>query len=266
MITDFKEKVMWITGASSGIGKALALNLSEKGAKLILSSRHEEELNAVKSSCAQSDQHLVLPLDLEEHERMAEKAKAALEKFGHVDVLFNNGGISQRSFIRETALQVDQRVMNTNFFGSVALTKAILPSMLERKAGYVVVISSVSGKLGVPLRSAYCASKHALHGFFDAMRAELWDQGIRVTIVCPGFVQTQISVNALIGDGSTYQKMDEATANGITPQVCANEIIKAMVAGKDELILAQGKERFGVFLKRFFPSLFNKLIRNVKVT
>ncbi|NQU64560.1 MAG: SDR family oxidoreductase [SAR324 cluster bacterium] len=263
---DFKEKVMWITGASSGIGKALALDLSEKGANLILSSRNEEELNAVKSSCARSDQHLVLPLDLEQYERMEEKANTALEKFGHVDVLFNNAGITQRSYVRETTLQVDQRVMNTNFFGSVALTKAILPSMLKRETGHIVVTSSVSGKMGVPLRSAYCASKHALHGFFDAMRAELWDQGIRVTIICPGFVQTQVSVNALIGDGSSYQKMDEATANGITPENCANEIIKAMVEGKDELILAQGKERFGVFMKRFFPSIFNKLIRKVKVT
>jgi len=164
----------------------------------------------------------------------------------------------------DTRLEVDRRIMEVNFFGAVTLTKLILPSMLSRKSGHIVVISSVMGKLGTPYRTAYAASKHALHGFFDSLRAELWDQGIRVTMVCPGFVRTNISINALKGDGSTFGSIDAAQAAGMGPEDCAEKIVRAIEAERNEVYMG-GKEILGVYLQRFVPDLFEKIIRKVKV-
>jgi dehydrogenase/reductase SDR family member 7B len=258
------EKTIWVTGASSGIGRALAVNISRRGARLILSARSAERLEDCRQACTNPDRHLVLPLDLANAASLEEASRQALEQCGAIDILINNGGISQRSLVLETRLEVDRRIMEVNFFGAVTLTKLVLPSMLSRRSGHIVVVSSVLGKFGSPYRSAYVASKHALHGFFDSLRAELWEQGIRVTMICPGFVRTNISVNALKGDGSTFGSMDAAQASGMDPDVCAEKIVRAIEGEPNEVYMG-GKEKLGVYLKRFAPNLFARIIRKAKV-
>lgn len=260
-----KDKVIWITGASSGIGEALVHKLNAMGARLIISSRNREALYLVKSNCKKNpiDIH-VLPLDLEKIESLKQKAESALKIYGHVDMIINSGGISQRSLAIETDLNVAQRIMNINFWGTVALTQHILPSMIARGNGNIVVISSLVGKFGTRYRSAYAASKHALHGYFDSLRIET-DPNIKITIVCPGFIQTKVTLNALTADGSPQNTMDDAQANGMTSEACAAEIIKAVSAGKEEVYIG-GKEKYGVLLKRFIPGLFSRIIKKAKVT
>ncbi len=262
---DNRDSVVWITGASSGIGEALAYVYSLKGARLILSSRNFSRLKEVRSRCTRPEEHLVLPLDLADTASIGTGCKEALNHAGRIDTMIHSGGVSQRSLVAGTPLEVDRRIMETNFFGTVALTKAVLPSMLYRKSGRIAVISSLVGKFGTPLRSSYSASKHALHGFFDSLRAEVWDQGIAITMVCPGFIRTRISINALTADGTPQGTMDEAQACGMLPDICAGKILKAIDDKKPEVYIG-GREILGVYLKRFAPSLFNRVIRKAKVT
>lgn len=260
-----RNKVVWITGASSGIGEALAVQLSQSGAKLILSARRENELQRVQKSCTNSETHLILPLDLAQPGTFTPAVKRAISLYGHVDILINNGGISQRALVKDTFLTVDRKLMEINYLGTVGLTKSVLPGMIERQGGQIVVITSLVGKFGTPMRSGYAASKHALHGFFDSLRAEVYSDGITVTIVCPGFVKTNISINALTAEGTPQKKMDNAQANGISPEKCAREIIRAIKKRKREVYIG-GKETYAVYLKRFFPGIFNRIIRTAKVT
>ena len=262
---EYTDKVVWITGASSGIGKALAYAFSNRGAQLILSSRNEAKLNEVQKTCLHPDKHLVVPLDLTDTDSLQAKCTDVLNRFGKIDILVNNSGVSQRSLVAQTGIEIDRRIMETNFFGTIALTKAVLPSMLEKKSGHIVVISSVAGKLGTPLRSSYSASKHALHGFFDSLRAETWKQGIQVTIVCPGFIRTNIAINALTANGTPQGTMDEAQKCGMTPQDCAEKIIRAIEKNRAEVYIG-GKEILGIYLKRFVPGIFDMIIKRAKVT
>jgi len=261
----FENKVVWITGASSGIGEALAYAFSREGAKLILSGRREAELERVKRSCAGTPENIfVLPLDLAQFETLAEKARQAEAFFGGIDILVNNGGITQRSTAVESVMAVESAVMNTNYFGTIALTKAVLPAMLARRSGQIVVISSLMGYLDTPLRSAYAASKHALQGYFDSLRAEVWRQNIKVTLICPGFVKTEISLNALTADGSKQTKKDASQAKGISAEKCAAKTIDAIARGKNEVLIG-GPEVLAVYVKRFLPSLYAKVIRKIRV-
>lgn len=257
------DKTIWITGASSGIGEALALQLSALPVNLILSARRESELERVQANCLNPNRVKILTLDLAQPETHANKTEAAIAFFGQVDLLINNGGISQRSLVKDTVLDVDRRLMEVNYLGSVSLTKCLLPHMMNRGSGQFVVVTSLTGKFGTPYRSGYAASKHALHGFYDSMRAELEDQGILVTIAAPGFVKTNVSLNAFVGDGSKANVMDDAQANGISAEACAKSIIKATIKGKREIYI--GKESYGVYVKRFFPGLFSRMIKRVKV-
>jgi len=258
----FKDRVVWITGASSGIGEALALDLSQRDAILILSARNREKLEAVRSRCAHPERVEVLPMDLADLDAIDEIAREGLAFYGKVDFLINNGGVSQRSLVEETGMEVYRRLMDTNFLGPIALTKAVLPSMRERQWGQIIVVSSLTGKFSTPLRSGYAASKHALHGFFDALRAENWRHGLRVTIVCPGYVRTQVSVNALTGDGSPQGTMDKGQETGMSPEKCADLILWAAERNKTEVYLG-GFERFYVYFKRFFPVTFDRMIRGL---
>ncbi len=258
-------KVVWITGASSGIGEALAYAFAARGASLILSARNEQRLGEVRKKCTSPNSHFVLPLDLELSGDFDSFTRAVLHEYGRIDVLINNGGISQRSLAAETNMETVRRIMETDFFGAVALTKAVLPSMLERSSGHIVVISSLMGKFSTPLRSAYAAAKHALHGFFNSLRTEVRDRGVNVTIVCPGFIRTSISINALCADGSCHGVMDDAQAAGMPVSACADRIIEAMEKGRDEVLIG-GKEVIGVYLNRFVPGLFNRIIAKTKVT
>lgn len=263
---DIQKKVVWITGASSGIGEGLARAFNEKGALVILSARRTEELERVKKRCKNADETVkILPLDLAETEKMEEKAAEALALFGRIDMLVNNGGISQRAYAAEADLDTVRRLMEVNFFGTVALTKAVLPGLIRQKSGHIVVISSVMGKLGTRSRSAYAASKHALHGWFDCLRQEVYEHHIDVTLVCPGFVKTSIAVNALTADGSKNNKQEEAQKKAITPEEFTRRLLPKLARGKEEIYIG-GKEILAIYLKRWFPSLLNRILRRAKVT
>lgn len=260
----YKNKIVWITGASSGIGEALVIELNKVGAKLIISSRNREALYKVKSKCQKIIDVHVLPLDLDQVESLSDKTTDALKIFGRIDCIIHSGGMSQRASAIETTLETSRRIMNVNYFGTVAITNALLPKMIEINLGQIVVISSLVGKFGLPKRSSYSASKHALHGYFDSLRAEIYKSDIGISIICPGFIKTNLSFNALIGTGERQNKMDDAQANGMLPQECAKRILKA-VANKKQEVYIGGKEVYGVFLKRFFPFIFSKIIRKARV-
>ncbi len=258
------KPVIWITGASSGIGEATAKKFSKQGYRVILSARNEQELNRVMSECTNPSDVRILPLDLTAIPSFESKVTQALGFFGQVDCMLHNGGISQRSLIQETGLEVDRRLMEVNFFGTVALTKALLPHFIARKTGQFTVITSLVGKFGSPFRSSYAASKHALHGFFDTLRAEHYLDGITVTLVCPGFIRTNVSVNAITADGTALGQMDEAQAKGMSPEDCADEIFSA-ITGKKEEVYIGGRETLAIYLKRFVPSVFSRIVRKAKV-
>ncbi len=262
----FKDKVVWITGASSGIGEAMAVDFAKEGSKVILSARREEVLNDVAAICrTYTDSVAVLPLDLAKTDEMESFAEQAERFFGPVDVLVNNGGISQRAMTWESTVDSIRTIMDVNFFGAVALTKAVLPSMMERKQGYIIVTSSVMGKFGTKFRSTYAASKHALHGWFDCLRQEMYDYNIDVTLVCPGYVKTDITVNAITADGSKFNQMGDAHVNAMTTEEFSRRLMPSLKKRKPEVYIG-GKEVMAVYLKRFFPNLLNKVLRNAKVT
>lgn len=260
-----KNKVVWITGASSGIGEALVYAYDKMGAKLILSARNRDELYRVKTACKSPVNVHVLPLDLENTASLEIKAEEAIRIYGHVDLLINSAGISQRSLALDTKLQTEQRLMNVNFWGTAVLSKAVIPKMIAHGGGKIVCISSLVGKFGTRLRSAYSASKHALHGYFDSLRAEVFDKNIQITIICPGFIKTKVSVNALTADGSPQGTMDSGQENGMLPAECAKQIVLAIQQNKEEVYIG-GKETKGIWFKRFFPLRFSKYMRTAKVT
>jgi short-subunit dehydrogenase len=263
---DFKYKTVWITGASSGIGKAMALAFCKAGANVILSARNEAALLQVKAQSDYPERIKILPLDLSEYETFGAKTKTAFDFFNGMDILINNGGISQRSLAMQTPLEVDQIIFNINYFGTIALTKALLPYFVRQKSGQIVVITSVVGKIGTPLRSSYAGSKHALHGFFDSLRAEIYDYNIDVTLICPGYVNTDVSINALTADGSRQNTKDSATANGLSPEVFAKKALKIIANKKQEAVIGGKLENLAVVVKRFFPLLLSKMIRKIPVT
>lgn len=257
------NSVIWITGASSGIGEAIALKVSKlENVKLVLSARREEELQRVATLTGlPSSNVLILPLDMTELDSLPAHVETVRQRFGRIDYLFQNAGITQRSTVLDTDFTVYQRLMDVNFFGVVALTKAVLPLMLAQGSGHFIVTSSVAGKLGTKQRSGYCASKHALHGFFDALRAEVYNAGLRVTMVCPGYIKTPISVNALRADGQTHGKMDDNQEKGMMPDEFAKQLLRAVLKEKEEVYIG-GSEIYGIYLKRFLPGLLSRILRN----
>lgn len=265
-MSKLSQKVIWITGASSGIGEALAYELAKQNVKLILSARRKEALDQVKKNCVgTSPENIVtVPLDLTMPDSLRSVTEDAIKLFGNIDILVNNGGLGQRSFIHETSLEVDRRIMEVNFFGTIALTKYVLPHFIKQQQGHFVTISSLAGKLGTPYRSAYAASKHALHGFFDSMRAEHWKDNIHVTMICPGFIRTNLSASALTATGLPQNLLDKSAYRKKSPEWCARRIARAMENRKEEVYIG-GKEVLSVYIKRFFPSIFSKIIRKVAV-
>jgi dehydrogenase/reductase SDR family protein 7B len=256
----FENRVVWITGASSGIGAALAEAFSREGATVVLSARRQTELEQVAARC--EGRPLILPLDLARSESFPSLVEQVIERYGRIDVVVHNGGVSQRALAKETRLEVDRRVMEVNYFGAVALTKAVLPFMLREKAGQFVVVSSVMGKIGTPLRSAYAASKHALHGFFDCLRAEVADDGVSVSLLCPGYIRTEVSKNALTGDGSPTNVEGDDIAAGYPASLAALQIVDAAYRKTSEAYIgAPGKERLALWLKRFAPGLLERMAR-----
>lgn len=251
--------VTWITGASSGIGEALSVACAGEDHRLALSARREAELERVRQRCLQQGladaDVLVLPLDITDHAAMPGAVEQVLSRFGQIDLLVNNAGISQRSLFADTDLEVYRRLFEVDVFGQIALTRAVLPVMLQQRSGRIAVTASIAGKIGVPWRTGYCAAKHALMGFFDSLRAELAGSGVEVSTILPGFVKTNIAAAALTGDGIPFGRTDRNIQNGMDPEDCARVILKALKRGKPEIVVSAGAERHTLWLKRFFPGV-----------
>lgn len=252
-------KVVWITGASSGIGEALTYTLEKRQCKLIISSRKIAELKRVKANCQNQANIKIVALDLADFEAMNIPAKAAIEAFGKIDILINNAGLSQRSKILNTNIAVYKKLIDINYLGTVALTKALLPHFIQNKSGQFVTVSSLMGKFGGPHRSGYCGAKHALHGFFDVLRMEHERDGINVTMICPGYVQTNVDKNALTADGTPQKKHDVENQNGLEVNVFVRKMIRAIEKKKYEAYMG-GFEVTGIYLKRFFPKLLHRIV------
>lgn len=263
----FRGETVWITGASSGIGEALAYEFARKGAKLILSARREDELNRVRGECeslgADPNFIKILPLDVTDEDAMPGKVAEAREFTGRIDMLLNNAGISQRSLCIDTDMPTYRRLFEVDVFGQIALTKAVLPIMMDQKSGHMVVTASVAGKVGVAQRTGYCAAKHAMMGFFDALRAEVAQSNIKVTTITPGFIQTNIAQNALKGDGSKFAQTDQDIAGGMDVTKCAQVIMQGFRKGKREIPVGDGKEMQALWLKRLFPNLLFKIMEKM---
>lgn len=257
-MTSINNKVVWITGASSGIGEALAYELSQRNCKLILSARSVENLERVKTKCSNGEV-AVLPFDLADFNSAGNHVVKAISFFGKIDVLINNGGVSQRSLLVDTDFEVDKKLIEVDYLGTVAITKALLPHFIANRDGHFVTITSLMGKFGSPYRSGYCGAKHALHGFFDVLRMEHQKDNVNVTLVCPGFIQTNVAVNALTGDGSIQNSNDQATLNGMPVAVFAKKLVKAVESNSFESYIG-GKEVLGIYLKRFFPKLLHRFV------
>ncbi|KFB43271.1 AGAP005532-PA-like protein [Anopheles sinensis] len=255
-------KVVLITGASGGLGEALAHSFFLAGCKVILAARRKEELERVRKdllavhTTVPTHPPVILPLDLSDLNSIAGKVQEMLEIYGAIDILVNNGGISVRGDALSTAIDVDIRIMLVNYFGTVAMTKACLPSMMARKEGRIVCISSVQGKFAIPYRSAYSASKHAQQAFCDSLRAEVAKDNIKVTLVSPGYINTSLSINALTGSGQAYGKMDATTAGGASPEATANSILKAIARDEKDIILAPIAPRVAYWLRHFMPPVY----------
>jgi short-subunit dehydrogenase len=261
----FADKIIWITGASSGIGEELAIQLSRSGAKVVLSARNKEVLEQVLTKLNKPENHLILPLDLEKQNEFPVLLQTILDKYGRFDMLFNNGGLSQRSEVHETSMEVDRKIMEINYFGNIALTKTVLPYFRKQQSGHIIVTSSVAGKFGFFLRSAYSASKHALQGYYESLLLEEAKNNIAVTILCPGKINTPISMSALHGNGEKHNEMDHNQATGMPVSVCVTKILKA-VSNKKKEVLIGNREIYAVYIKRFLPALFWKIIKNEKAT
>jgi dehydrogenase/reductase SDR family protein 7B len=257
----FRDAVVWVTGASSGIGAALGPQFHAEGAHVVLSARREDALRETAARCAGPGETMVHPLDVSDQAAVDAAAAAVLERFGRIDVLVNNAGITQRARVADTDMAVIRRVMDVDYFGPVMLAKAVLPAMLERGSGRIACVTSVAGKYGSPMRSSYCGAKHALHGFFDSLREEVRDRGVDVTLVVPGAVRTNVSVNALTGDGSPYDRMDPFLENGMPPETAAARILDAVHARTPEALIADGVARRNVVLKRWSPWLLSRTMR-----
>ncbi len=260
----FQDQVVWITGASSGIGEGLVYAFAEQGAKIAISSRNEAELQRVKDNCPPQTEIEVFPLDIADFDRVPVVVQQILDHFGMLHILINNAGISQRELAQDTVLDVDRKLMEVNYLGTVAVTKAILPTFIKQRFGHIVVISSVLGKYGAPYRSTYSASKHALQGFFDSLRPEIKAYNLDITMICPGYVRTNVTINALRGDGTPNNVMAESTAGGIDPGRFAEKVLKVIRKRKPEVYFG-GKEALAIYIKRLFPGLHRRIMNGVKL-
>lgn len=256
-----RDKVIWVTGASSGIGEALAFALAKRGARLVISARRENELRRVAGLTGLGERDLlILPFDLQDTSNASGLAATVVNHFGRIDILVNNGGVSQRSAVLDTSAEAERVLMEVNYFAQVALARAVLPYMLRQKGGKIVVVSSIAGKFGFYLRSTYSAAKHALHGYFESLRLEYSGKGISVMMVCPGKIRTHVSVNAMVGNGTTHNAMDPSHRNAMTAGECAEQLIRGIEGDRREILIG-GRELLLVWLRRFAPGLFRAVLR-----
>jgi len=260
----FTGKVVWITGASSGIGEALVKAFAQRGSRVIASSNDSDGLAKVAESCSgMKGSVTTVTFDLGEMAGIEETVAGVVEREGRVDMLLNIGGISQRALIRETPLWLDRKIMEINYFGTIALTKAVLPFMIRNGGGHIAATSSISGRFGFPLRSAYSASKQALHGFFETLLLEHGRDNIRVSVIIPGRVQTMISLHALTSSGTEHGKMDGGQAGGVTSEKAAGQILKGLRRNRRE-ILVGSSELLMLKIRKYMPALFFRIAGRIK--
>ena len=261
MKTEFAKKTAWVTGASSGIGEALVKGLVARGARVILSGRRADALQRVAKDAG--GETLVIPFEATDYAALPGAVEKALNWKGGVDLLINNAGVSQRSLALDTSFEVYRRIMEVDFFAPLRLTQLVLPSMVERRSGHIVIISSVAGKIGAPLRTAYCAAKHACVGYFDALRAEIEKAyGVGVSVVTPGSVRTAVAANALTGDGTARGKSDANIDNGMAPENAAKIILDAIAGGQREIPVAEGMELAALQMRAANPDALFDFIGN----
>lgn len=260
----FLNRVVWITGASSGIGEALVYAFVRGGSRVIASSNNSAELKRVTERCSgMTGSITTVAFDLADTSGIEKTVAEVIEREGKVNILLNIGGVSQRALINETPLWLDRRIMEINYFGTIALTKAVLPYMISAGGGQIAATSSISGRFGFPLRSAYSASKQALHGFFETLLLEHRRDNIRVSILIPGRVRTSISLHALTSSGSEHGKMDGGQADGITPEKAAEQIIRGLKRNRRE-ILVGSSELLMLTIRKYVPALFFRIAGRMK--
>lgn len=262
----FNGKVAWITGASSGIGESLVYEFIRRGATVIASSNDPVELERVKATCADKSAMVhCVPFDLADTSGIEKIVEQQVKMLGRIDFVLNIGGISQRARIEETPLWLDRKIFEINYFGTIAFTKAILPYMVKQQSGYILATSSITGRFGFPLRSAYSASKQALHGFFETLYLENKQFNINSSVIIPGRVRTSISVHALNGEGKEHGKLDDGQANGILPGKAAEIIINGIVRNKREILVGKN-ELFLLYIRRYMPWLFFRIADKIQST
>lgn len=260
----YQNKIIWITGASSGIGENLVYELARFGASIILSSRRTEEMERVAKASGLSDRdYLILPLDLEDHASIPEIVEKAVAWKGRIDILINNGGVSQRALAQSTTLEVEKKLFNINYFGTVEVTRHVIPHMISQGGGHINVVSSVLGKIGVSGRSTYCGSKHALHGYFDVLRSEVHEYGVHISVVCPGYIKTNVSRNAFSADGKPHAKMDHSQMKGMTGEQFAYKMARKLATKRNEYYIG-GPEILAVYMMRWVPWLVYRVQRRIK--
>lgn len=262
---NLQDQVVWVTGASSGIGQALAIAFAELGAQLVLSARRDSELQRVKALLPNQDQHLCVPLDITNALQIEQALQQVLAEKGRIDWLINNAGLSQRALIQDTSMETERKIMEVDYFAHVAMTKAVLPTLLKQKSGHVVFISSVAGLIGTQYRATYSAAKAAIHMWANSLRAEVAAQGIDVSVVFPGFVKTNVSLNALTGNGEAQGFQDEAIEQGLDADEFAEQTVKALLQKQEYIVIGGRKEKLGVMLSRLAPSILYKQIRKAQV-
>ena len=264
-VEDLKGKVVWITGASSGIGKAIAQQCAALGAQVVLTARRHEELEKVRQLLNNPEQHISITADITDASQVRHAYDQVLQQKGRIDWLINNAGLSQRALIQDTTMQTERAIMEVDYFSQVFLTKTVLPTFLEQKSGRIIFISSVAGLLGTQYRASYSAAKAAIHMWANSLRAEVTAQGVQVSVVFPGFVKTNVSLNALNGEGKPQGHPDEAIENGLSAEDFAVQTVQALQNGEEYIVIGGKKEKLGVLVSRISPKVLYKMIRKTKV-
>ena len=262
---DLTGKVVWITGASSGLGKALAKECALQGADVILTARRYEELEKVRVTLLNPERHVSVCADITDESQVRHAYAQVLAAKGRIDWLINNAGLSQRALIQDTTMQTERAIMEVDYFSQVFLTKTVLPTFIAQKSGRIAFVSSVAGLLGTQYRASYSAAKAAIHMWANSLRAEVAQEGIEVSVIFPGFVKTNVSFNALNGEGKPQGHQDEAIENGLEPDLFAQTTVSALLAGEEHIVVGGAKEKLGVWVSRLSPSTLYKMIRKMKV-
>lgn len=258
-------KVVWITGASSGIGQALAEEYAKKGAQVVLTARRVDQLESVRTQLKNPERHVSIAADITDENQVRHAYESVLTAKGRIDLLINNAGLSQRALIAETSMQTERAIMEVDYFSQVFLTKTVLPTFLKQKSGRIAFVSSVAGLLGTQYRASYSAAKAAIHMWANSLRAEVADQGVGVSVIFPGFVKTNVSINALNGEGKAQGFDNDATANGLEADEFAQIVVKALERGDEYIVVGGTKEKLGVYVSRLSPKVLYKMIRKMKV-